>query len=75
MRTLLIAFALQSNTKFYPVGVIGNALELCTIILVTQPFLLIHLNCRNKGKERGTGLIEIVFRFPRKYLYPKLILK
>ena len=75
MRTLLIAFSLQSNTKFYPVGVIGNALELCTIFLVTQPFVLIHLNCRNKGRERGTGLIEIDCRFPRKYLHPKFILK
>ena len=64
MRTLLIAFSLQSNTKFYPVGVIGNALELCTIILVTQPFVLIHLNRRNKGRERRTGLIEIVSDFP-----------
>ena len=71
MKTRPIAFSFQSKTKFYPVGVNGNALEFCTIFLVTQPFVLIHLNCRNKGRERGTGLIEIDCRFPRKYLHQK----
>ena len=68
-------WSFQSNTKFYPVGVIGNALEFCTIFLVTQPFVLIQLNCRNKGRKRERGLIEIDCRIPRKKIASEIYIE